>query len=271
MPSSLLVAAGEDAILQRLARQLDGYARLATFETANGLLWHARRFPPQTIVASANLPDIAGGDLLDILSILCPRARVILCGTDDPDLAQSLQALGGQFVPITSMPDLTLRQLYQVLNIEQPVPLDISALYALVPEQSWSTSAALSARQLSLLHVILEHVLRETAADIVLFSDIVGMPLICLGEMAGLRTEIMGPLLAPAFYAGGEFARQLGDQAPQAFYLYEGDRYNIYAFDVDRHYLLALAVDKAHHTGAPAPVWARAKQAIQRLRQVLRT
>src|SRR3954447_6986856 len=110
MSGSLLIAAGENAVLQHLAQQLDGRAGLSTFASANSLLWHARRFPPQVVVASTNLPDIAGSDLVDILPILCPGVRIILCGVDNPELARALQALGGQFVPLTSTPDQNLRQ-----------------------------------------------------------------------------------------------------------------------------------------------------------------
>lgn len=268
MSGSLLIAAGENAVLQRLAQQLDGPG-LSIFASANSLLWHARRFPAQVVVASANLPDIGGHDLLDILPILCPGVRIVLCGSDDPVLARALQALGGQFVPLTNSSDQNLRQLYQVLNIEQPAILDEQDAQSLYPEPGWSGSAALTMRQMGMLQQILQRLLRETAADSLFFGDTVGMPLLHLGQMPGLRTDITGPLLAPAFYATGEFARQLADQAPQAMYLYEGARHTIYAFNVDQRYLLVLALDKAHHLGAPAPVWALAKRAIRRIQQAL--
>jgi hypothetical protein len=269
MPGSLLIAAGDNAVLQRLAQQLDSRPGLLTFASANSLLWHARRSPPQVVVASTNLPDIGGRDLLDILPVLCPGVRIVLCGVDQPDLASALQALGGQFVPLTNAPDQTLRQIYQALNIEQPAIPDEPAARSLVPEPVWSSSAALSIRHRALLQQILQQLLEETAADILLLSDTVGMPLLRLGELAGLRTDVTGPLLAPAFYATGEFARQLADHAPQALYLYEGSRHNLYAFNVDERYLLVLAIDKTRHTGAPAPVWALAKRAIRRLQQAL--
>jgi hypothetical protein len=270
MPRSLLISAGENAVLRRLVQQLEGSAGLSSFETANALLWHARRFPPQTVVASDDLPDIGGADLLDILPILCPETRIVLCGADDPALERALQAIGGQFVPLTSTPDQNLRQLYQALNIEQPATLDVADTGASYPEPSWSGSAALSANQMSLLQPILQGLRRETAADMLLLTDTVGMPLFRLGEIDGLRTDVTGPLLAPAFYATGEFARQLADGAPQALYLYEGARHNLYAFNVDQRYLLALAIDRQRHAGVPAPpIWALAKRAIRRLQQAL--
>ena len=68
-----------------------------------------------------------------------------------------------------------------------------------------------------------------------LLSDTVGMPLLSRGAMED--SDIVGPLLAPAFYATVEFARQFADHSPQALYLYEGTRHNIYALNVDQRYL----------------------------------
>jgi DNA-binding NarL/FixJ family response regulator len=271
MSGSLLIAAGDNAVLQRLTQQLAGRPGLEVFATANSLLWHARRFPPQLVVASTNLPDIGGSDLLDILSVLCPLARLVLCGVDDPGLARAVLASKGQFVPLTSTPDQNLRQIYQALNIEPPAlpeePLEAPSY----PEPGWSTSAALSPRQMAVLKQILQQLLWDTAAGFVLLSDTVGMPLLRLGDIAGLRADVTAPLLAPAFYATGEFARQLADRSSQALYLYEGARHNIYAFTIDQRYLLILAIDRTQHAGAPAPIWALAKRAIRHIQQALDT
>jgi predicted regulator of Ras-like GTPase activity (Roadblock/LC7/MglB family) len=117
---------------------------------------------------------------------------------------------------------------------------------------------------------LLQQLYQDTGANCLLLSDTVGMPLLGMGKVDGLRSDLVGPLLAPGFYVTGEFARQLDDRSPQALYLYEGARHNIYALNVDQRYLLTLVVDTTQHSGVPAPIWALAKRAIRRMQKILK-
>lgn len=127
----------------------------------------------------------------------------------------------------------------------------------------------LTVRQRTAIEQLLRGVIREAGAQFVLLSDTVGMPLIELGEPPPLKVATLGPLLAPAFFTTAEFARQLEEDAPRSFYLYEGLRFNVYAFNIAGSAILTLVVDQTRHSDKPVPVWAIIKRVGSHLQKLL--
>ncbi len=262
---------GDDALLRSVAQHVAGLPNVAVFESANALLWQARRAAPHVVVAALALPDMGGEDLLDILPLLSPAVRIVLCGDGTPELAHSLRTTGGRLVLNTAAPEARLDQIYLAIGIAPPTP---ETTVAPAPSHDSIPSCRRGARIISVgqrtaIKQLLSGLMREAGAQFVLLSDAVGMPLIELGEPPPLKIATLGPLLAPAFFTAAEFARQLEEDAPQSFYLYEGLRFNVYAFTIAGSAILTLVVDQTRHSGKPAPVWAITKQVGSHLQKLL--
>jgi len=258
-------------LLRSVAQHVAGRHNVAVFESANALLWQARRAAPQVVVAALALPDMGGEDLLGILPLLSPAVRIVLCGDGTPELAHSLRTTGGRLVLNTATPEARLAQIYLAIGIAPPDP---ETPVAPVPSHDSIPSRRRGARMLTVRQrtaseQLLRGLLREAGAQFVLLSDAVGMPLIELGEPPPLKIATLGPLLAPAFFTTAEFARQLEEDAPRSFYLYEGLRFNIYAFNIADSAILTLVVDQTRYLGKPAPIWAITKQVGSHLQKLL--
>lgn len=109
----------------------------------------------------------------------------------------------------------------------------------------------------------------DVGAQAVLLSDMAGMVLLRVGSVANILPEILGPLLATNFSASIELSRQLRDQEPNALYLHEGARYDIYAFNVGYRFILTLIFDKEVGSSKLGSVWVYAKRVTRQLQQML--
>jgi CheY-like chemotaxis protein len=93
-----------------------------------------------------------------------------------------------------------------------------------------------------------------------------GYPVRVVGESRGLNIPNISALIAANFMSAAELSRLLGNQ--QAFHssFHEGKNYNIYAYDVNDTYLLAIVFDADRKPGV---VWFYTKQTAMVLAPLL--
>jgi predicted regulator of Ras-like GTPase activity (Roadblock/LC7/MglB family) len=250
---ALAIIPGDDSLLKAVAEAIPQQTKIAVFDTANALLWHARRTRVDVVVFPLALPDMGGGDLVDILPLLLPSVRMVLCGDGPPELAHRLSTLGGQLVLGTAAPETRREQIYRALGLAPPPSLSPAVVErsSRSPQQGNRELAALPRATMRRLLALL---LRESGARFVLLSDSAGMPIVELGDSTPLKSASLGPLLAPVMFTGSEFAHQLGDGGPRSLFLYEGERHNVYVTNVGNVGLLILVVEQADSARPPAPI-----------------
>lgn len=137
---------------------------------------------------------------------------------------------------------------------------------------SFNASGALviQPQQHQVLTKLLELVAKEVGAACVLLIDPAGMVLVQSGSLANVVLEMVGPLLATSFSTSSQLARHLQEQNTNATYIHEGDRYDIYAFNVSYRVSLVIMFDKRTNPGKLGTVWVYAKRAMRQLEQILK-
>lgn len=133
-----------------------------------------------------------------------------------------------------------------------------------------SGSFVIQPQQHQVLTRLLDLVAKEVGAQCVLLSDMAGMVLVQAGVLPGVVLEMVGPLLATSFSTTGQLARLLQEQNAHASYVHEGDRYDIYAFNVGYRVSLIIMFDKRINPGKLGTVWVYAKRAMRQLEQILK-
>lgn len=120
MAVQMLIVPGTNPVLMYVARQLEGTPQVQVVSSANAALWQVRRSAPRVIVADTQLKDIRGADLIEILALIEPNVRIILCGPEDEALARAVEARGGTMVVQRGNGETALRQVFQLLGIAPP-------------------------------------------------------------------------------------------------------------------------------------------------------
>lgn len=133
-----------------------------------------------------------------------------------------------------------------------------------------SGSLVMQPQQFQILTKLLDLLAKEVGAQCVLLSDMAGMVLVQSGGVPGVVLELVGPLLATSFSTTGQLARLLQEQHTNASYVHEGDRYDIYAFNVSYRVSLIIMFDKRVNPGKLGTVWVYAKRAMRQLEQILK-
>lgn len=133
-----------------------------------------------------------------------------------------------------------------------------------------SGSLVIQPQQYQVLTKLLELVAKEVGAACVLLIDPAGMVLVKSGGLTNVVLEMVGPLLATSFSTSSQLARHLQEQNTNATYIHEGDRYDIYAFNVSYRVSLVIMFDKRTNPGKLGTVWVYAKRAMRQLEQILK-
>ncbi len=133
-----------------------------------------------------------------------------------------------------------------------------------------SGSLIIQPQQYQVLMKLLDLVAKEVGAQTVLLIDPAGMVLVQSGALPGMIMELIGPMLATSFSTTSQLARHLQDQNTNATYVHEGDRYDIYAFNISYRVTLLIMFDKRIAPGKLGTVWVYAKRAMKQLQQILK-
>jgi DNA-binding NarL/FixJ family response regulator len=133
-----------------------------------------------------------------------------------------------------------------------------------------SNSLVIQPQQYQVLIKLLDLVAKEVGAQAVMLIDPAGMVLVQSGSLPGMVMELIGPMLATSFSTTGQLARHLQEQNTNATYVHEGDRYDIYAFNISYRVTLLIMFDKRIAPGKLGTVWVYAKRAMKQLQQILK-
>jgi CheY-like chemotaxis protein/predicted regulator of Ras-like GTPase activity (Roadblock/LC7/MglB family) len=152
---------------------------------------------------------------------------------------------------------------------EQPAPLPPADP---TPAEAFGGSGSLIIlpQQLNVLNKLLELLAKEVGAQCVLLSDPAGMVLVQWGALPSVVMEMTGPLLATSFSTASQLARHLQEQDSSAVYIHEGNRYDIYAFNISYRVILIVMFDKRVNPGKLGTVWVYAKRTMRQLEQILK-
>jgi CheY-like chemotaxis protein/predicted regulator of Ras-like GTPase activity (Roadblock/LC7/MglB family) len=161
-----------------------------------------------------------------------------------------------------------------------PRPAPVSAVLSSAREAAAATNGAdafnasgalvIQPQQHQVLTRLLDLVGKEVGAACVLLIDPAGMVLVQSGGLTNVVLEMVGPLLATSFSTTSQLARHLQEQNTNATYIHEGDRYDIYAFNVSYRVSLVIIFDKRTNPGKLGTVWVYAKRAMRQLEQILK-
>jgi predicted regulator of Ras-like GTPase activity (Roadblock/LC7/MglB family) len=94
-----------------------------------------------------------------------------------------------------------------------------------------------------------------------------GFPVETSGQTSGLDLTSVGALVAANFVAATELARLLGNNSIFKTSYHEGDDFNIYAYALDRDFLLTVVFGQETK---PGTIWFYTKQSANTLNTILR-
>lgn len=125
-------------------------------------------------------------------------------------------------------------------------------------------SLVLTAETLAPLVAKLKDLGMQLGAQATILTDRWGVPLVEEGRTS-LPLPPFLPLLATSFSTMIDYTRQLHNDHGSGLYMHEGDRYDIYIFDVGKQFLLMMIFDKAIAASKLGSVWLYAKRAVREL------
>lgn len=108
----------------------------------------------------------------------------------------------------------------------------------------------------------------QLGAQATVLADRWGVPLVEEGRTT-LPLPPFLPLLATSFSTMIDYTRQLHADEGSGLYMHEGNRYDIYIFDVGRQFLLVMIFDKQVASSKLGSVWIYAKRAVRELAEIL--
>jgi len=127
-----------------------------------------------------------------------------------------------------------------------------------------SGALVLTAESLAPLIVKLKELGMQLGAQATVLTDRWGVPLVQEGHTS-LPLPPFLPLLATSFSTMVDYTRQLHSDQGSGLYMHEGDRYDIYIFDVGKRFLLVMIFDKDIAVSKLGSVWVYAKRAVREL------
>ncbi|MBA3468554.1 MAG: response regulator [Herpetosiphonaceae bacterium] len=127
-----------------------------------------------------------------------------------------------------------------------------------------SGALVLTAESLAPLIAKLKELGMQLGAQATVLTDRWGVPLVQEGHTS-LPLPPFLPLLATSFSTMVDYTRQLHSDQGSGLYMHEGDRYDIYIFDVGQRFLLVMIFDKEIAVSKLGSVWVYAKRAVREL------
>ena len=104
----------------------------------------------------------------------------------------------------------------------------------------------------------------QLGAQATVLTDRWGVPLVEEGRTT-LPLPPFLPLLATSFTTMIDYTRQLHPEPGSGLYMHEGNRFDIYIFDVGTQFLLLMIFDKQVASSKLGSVWIYAKRAVREL------
>jgi CheY-like chemotaxis protein/predicted regulator of Ras-like GTPase activity (Roadblock/LC7/MglB family) len=193
------------------------------------------------------MPGMTGVDLAQAVRKISPDTQVVLMTAHDSrgmrDTIETLQ-LGGYVGKPFTVPEILEVVQRAIARTTQAVETDHPNAPALGLNQA--------------VHQQLKTLRSKTGAHSVLLISTSGHPLRIVGETNRVKSSKLAAFVAANFLAVTELASLLGDnEAVFKSSYHEGSKYNIYAYDINGEFLLAVVFGTQ---GKPGTVWFYTKQ-----------
>jgi DNA-binding NarL/FixJ family response regulator len=131
-------------------------------------------------------------------------------------------------------------------------------------------SLVLTEANMKSIRARLEVLSRDIGSQSILLANRAGMVLTEVGITSGLPTMILLPLLSTSFSTAGQISQMLREEESTALYMHEGNRYDLYCFDILQSFMLVIIFDKGGAATAKiGSVWVYAKRAIRDMQELL--
>jgi len=131
-------------------------------------------------------------------------------------------------------------------------------------------SLVLTAENLKPIRSRMEVLSQDVGSQCILLANRAGMVLAEVGITSGLPTMILLPLLSTSFSTAGQISQMLREEESTALYMHEGQRYDLYCFDILQSFMLVIVFDKSGvATAKIGSVWVYAKRAIRDMQELL--
>src|SRR5829696_4848347 len=133
-----------------------------------------------------------------------------------------------------------------------------------------SGSLVLTEENMKSIRARLDVLSRDIGSQCILLANRAGMVLTEVGITSGLPTMILLPLLSTSFSTAGQISQMLREEDSTALYMHEGNRYDLYCFDILQSFMLVIVFDKGGAATAKiGSVWVYAKRAIRDMQELL--
>jgi CheY-like chemotaxis protein len=133
-----------------------------------------------------------------------------------------------------------------------------------------SGSLVLTAENLKPIRARMESLSQDIGSQCILLANRAGMVLAEVGITSGMPTMILLPLLSTSFSTADQISQILREDDANALYMHEGQRYDLYCFDILQNYMLVIVFDKSGvATAKIGSVWVYAKRAIRDMQELL--
>ncbi|MEO7909645.1 MAG: response regulator [Roseiflexaceae bacterium] len=131
-------------------------------------------------------------------------------------------------------------------------------------------SLVLTEENMKSIRARLEVLSQDIGSQSILLANRAGMVLTEVGITSGLPTMILLPLLSTSFSTAGQISQMLREEESTALYMHEGNRYDLYCFDILQSFMLVIIFDKGGvATAKIGSVWVYAKRAIRDMQELL--
>jgi DNA-binding NarL/FixJ family response regulator len=131
-------------------------------------------------------------------------------------------------------------------------------------------SIVLTADSLKPIRGRMEALSQDIGSQCILLANRAGMVLAEVGITSSLPTMILLPLLSTSFSTAGQISQMLREEDSTALYMQEGNRYDLYCFDILQSFMLVIVFDKSGlATAKIGSVWVYAKRAIRDMQELL--
>ncbi|RME51457.1 MAG: response regulator [Caldilineae bacterium] len=214
-----------------------------------------QEFPYVLVVTDYNMPEMSGLELFQAMQHVAPETRVVLMtayGTEK--LQEQIRQLG-----LAGYIDKPFR-------IEEIREVARRAVRHTTQQQADSPSPA-APQMAEEVNRCLKELQVQTGARCILLVTSNGFAMDMTGQTRHLDVISISALVAANFLAARELANLLGSRA-SAFKssYYEGDEYNIYSYEINRQFLLAVLFGAECKPGI---VWFYTKQTVSELERLL--
>ncbi len=206
------------------------------------------------VITDYMMPGMTGLELAQEIRRRSPDTQVLLMSAYDTiglrDQVETMQ-LGGYVGKPFSVPEILEKVQRIVAQTEQKASQEAIE----TPAQSQAVY-----EQLKLLH-------NQTGSHCVLLLNSAGRPLQVVGQVDRTKIGRLAMFVAANFLTVSKLTSLLDDNASVFRSIYhEGSKYNIYAYDINGDFLLAVLFGT---TGKPGTVWFYSKQAATNLAPLL--